>query len=105
MVGGRVLRISLPVLILGVLILVAVVALAQRAWRDYQAGQALPEPVRRVIVHTRDDRSFEGVDLHNGTDGMLLAAPKVIPDEGPPVDMMGDLWIPSSNIRAVQIVT
>lgn len=63
-----------------------------------------PEHTQEVVVHCRDDTSFGGVELRSDSSGILLGAPRSLPDEGPPVPMVGDLRIPAANVRAVQIV-
>jgi hypothetical protein len=63
-----------------------------------------PKHTSEVIVHCRDEASFAGVELRRDSSGILLGAARSLPDEGPPVPMIGDLWIPASNVRAVQIV-
>ena len=71
----------------------------RRRWRK------VPQPTHELIVLCRDDSSFSGVELRTDSAGILLAAPRLLPDDGPPVKLEGDLRIPADNIRAVQIVT
>jgi len=63
-----------------------------------------PEPTREVVILCRDDSSFGGVELRRDAAGILLGAPKLLPDDGPPVKLEGDLWVPATNIRAIQII-
>jgi hypothetical protein len=109
-------RVNLPNLILVVLIAAAVesafggmvrrAGLRSGAWVGQRLfGPRAPEPTREVVVLCRDESSFGGVELRRDTTGILLAAPKLLPDDGPPVKLEGDLWVPADNVRAVQIVT
>lgn len=62
-----------------------------------------PEPHPTVIVHTRDDRSVEGVQMLRDGWGILLGAAKLL-NEGaePDVSLSGDIRIPLTNIRMIQ---
>lgn len=62
-----------------------------------------PEPHPNVIVHTRDDRSIEGVQMLRDGWGILLGAAKLL-NEGaePDVSLSGDIRIPLANIRMIQ---
>lgn len=69
-----------------------------------------PEPewlnarvTRRVIVHTRDDRSFEGILEAVHPDGVVLAAARFLPDDGEPIDMAGRVYVPRDRVEAVQL--
>lgn len=108
-------RISLPGLIFVVLIAAAIESafggMVRRAGQRSGAwvgrklfGPRAPEPTSEVVVLCRDESSFGGVELRRDATGILLAAPKLLPDDGPPVKLEGDLWVPGDNIRAVQIV-
>lgn len=95
---------------LGVLVLLVLAALfvPLLLWR-----QAFPEHVpdptwlealtlHRVIAHTTDDQSIEGLLDHVGDDGITLRAAKLL---GPhPMEMAGETWIPRSKVRFVQTV-
>jgi hypothetical protein len=63
-----------------------------------------PKYTSEVIVHCRDEASFAGVELACDSAGIRLGAVRSLPDEGPPVPMVGDLWVPASNVRAIQFV-
>jgi hypothetical protein len=62
-----------------------------------------PEARPSVIVHTRDDRSIEGVQMLRDQWGVLLGAAKLL-NEGSEQDvpLSGDIRIPLANIRMVQ---
>lgn len=67
------------------------------------AATAAPEPHPSVIVHTRDDRSIEGVQMLRDDWGILLGAAKLL-NEGaePDIALSGDVRIPLANVRMVQ---
>jgi hypothetical protein len=62
-----------------------------------------PDPHPNVIVHTRDDRSIEGIQMLRDGWGILLGAAKLL-NEGaePDVSLSGDIRIPLANIRMIQ---
>ncbi len=68
-----------------------------------------PEPVswlasvtlRRIIVHTKDDRSIEGLLLEELPDGIVLKAAKLL-EEKSTVPLAGDTWIPRHQVSFVQ---
>ena len=90
-------------LVLGVLYAVAVACVF--VFQPWRPRKVLPPTTREVVVLCRDESSFGGVELRRDTTGILLAAPKLLPDDGPPVPLAHDLHIPADNIRAVQIIT
>ncbi len=90
-------------LVLGVLYAVAVASVF--VFQPWQPRKFIPPTTREVVVLCRDESSFGGVELRRDATGILLAAPKVLPDDGPPVPLAHDLHIPADNIRAIQIIT
>lgn len=62
-----------------------------------------PPPHLNVIVHTRDDRSIEGVQMLRDQWGILLGAAKLL-NEGSEQDvpLSGNVRIPLENIRMSQ---
>ena len=62
-----------------------------------------PQAHPTVIVHTRDDRSIEGVQILVDGWGILLGASRLL-NEGaePDVALDGDVRIPLANVRFVQ---
>jgi hypothetical protein len=94
---------SLLVVLLALLTAAGVLSLAGRAL-DWIRRRHTPPYTSEVIVLCRDETSFGGVELRRDSAGILLGAVRSLPDDGPPVPMVGDLWIPASNVRAVQIV-
>lgn len=71
--------------------------------REILPKRRKPEPHPKVIVHTRDDRSVEGVQMLRDGWGILLGAARLL-NEGaePDVSLSGDVRIPLANIRMVQ---
>ena len=56
-------------------------------------------PALPVIVHTRDDQSLKGVQVRRSRDGILLGAPELVPEDGPPMPLAGQTWVPMGNVR------
>lgn len=56
---------------------------------------------RSVLIHTRDERTVEGVITAAYEDGVLVGAAKLHGD-GPVVPMAGDVFVPRGNIVLVQ---
>lgn len=91
--------------ILGLVVswLLSCAAIAFVAWdrRDWLARSIR----RRVIVHTTDDRSVEGVLVAHDRAGVALASAAYL-DAGPaPLALAGDLWLPRDRVRFVQVLT
>jgi hypothetical protein len=58
---------------------------------------------RRLLVHTTDDRSIEGLLAQVGADGIVLVSAKLI-TSGSSVDLAGNTWIPRAQVSLVQTV-
>ena len=58
--------------------------------------------MRKVIVHTVDDRSTEGLLAHAGPDGLVLVHARLLGDR--PVDLAGKVWVDRSKVLIVQAV-
>lgn len=58
---------------------------------------------RRVVVHTKDDRSIRGVLTHNYRDCMVLAQPEYL-HEAKPTELEGDAVILRDNIAWLQVL-
>lgn len=56
----------------------------------------------RVIVHTTEDQSIEGLLVQAGPDGVLLEAPRMTAPEE--VDLAGAMWIPGPKVNFIQKV-
>lgn len=57
---------------------------------------------RSLIVHTLDGQSIAGVLIHQGTDGLMLMAAKLI-DAG--AVLPGETWIPAHTVAFIQVPT
>lgn len=69
----------------------------RRRWIDQVTHQ-------RVLVHTTDDSSFDGVLVTVDVDAVVLADAKSL--DGPePVGLAGQQWITRDRIKFVQVVT
>ena len=86
-------------------ILLSWVIVGVPVWWFIWGRRRSPQPSPELVVLCRDESSFGGVELRRDSAGILLAAARLLPDDGPPVQLEGDLWIPAANVRAVQIVT
>lgn len=66
------------------------------------AVRARSTPSPNVIVHTRDDKSIEGIQLRRDGSGILLGAAKLL-GEGAEQDVaLTQTWVPIQNVRFVQ---
>lgn len=66
--------------------------LSPSGWLDRMVAE-------RVIVHTSDGTSIEGVIRERGADGVVLTAARLLDGE---VNVGGDVWIPRSKVHMVQ---
>lgn len=68
------------------------------------AGQSWLEErtAERLRVHTTEGQSIEGSLIHTASDGIVLAAVRLVDAE---VDLAGDLWIPRPKVLMIQRVT
>ncbi|MDZ7732211.1 MAG: hypothetical protein U5R31_03085 [Acidimicrobiia bacterium] len=53
----------------------------------------------RVIVHTTDGSSIEGLVRECAADGLVLGAARLLDHD---VDVSGDLWVPRPKVAMVQ---
>lgn len=58
---------------------------------------------KRIIVHTRDDHSIEGVLWEQTRDGIILRAASLLGDGQQKTSMAGETWIPRENIAFAQL--
>lgn len=70
---------------------------ARRARRSWLARTT----AERVIVHTTEDQSFEGLMVEGGPAGVVLDAVRLLQDGGN-VDMAGTVWVPGSKVHLIQ---
>jgi small nuclear ribonucleoprotein (snRNP)-like protein len=79
-----------------------IAALAYVSWSHRPRTQD-PLERRRVVVHTKDDRSLRGVLMHTHADSYVLARAEYL-DEANPADLSGDVLVLRSNVSFVQIL-
>lgn len=59
---------------------------------------------QRVLIHTTDDSSFDGVLIAVDPDALVLADAKSL--DGPdPVELAGEQWITRDRVKFVQVVS
>jgi hypothetical protein len=59
---------------------------------------------KRIVVHTRDDKSIQGVLMEQLADGVILRAALLLRDgSAPPTPMAGETWIPRENVAFAQL--
>jgi hypothetical protein len=58
--------------------------------------------LRRLVVHTSDDRSLEGLVELVGADGVLMRDAKLLGAKI--VELAGEVWIPRAQVVFVQTV-
>jgi hypothetical protein len=58
---------------------------------------------KRILVHTRNDQSIEGVLMERTRDGIILRASKLLRAEGRETPMAGEVFVPRENIAFAQI--
>lgn len=58
---------------------------------------------RRMIVHTKDDQSFDGSLWMTTDDGLILRAVSLLNTNGAPTQMAGEVFIPRLNVAFAQL--
>lgn len=56
----------------------------------------------RVLVHTTEDQSIEGVMVYAAADGLVLRHARYHPADSAPISLHGETWIPREKIAFVQ---
>lgn len=56
---------------------------------------------RRILVHTKDEQTVEGILVLQGRDGLLLNVAKLYSSDGE-VPMAGDVFVPRENVALIQ---
>lgn len=57
---------------------------------------------KRIIVHTRDDQSIEGVLMKCVDDGLILRAARLLGSDGKQTAMAGEVFVPRENVAFTQ---
>lgn len=55
---------------------------------------------RRMTIHTKDDKSYEGLLQVAAPDGVVLWAAKLLGKQE--LELEGQIWIPRTNIHMIQ---
>lgn len=58
---------------------------------------------KRVVVHTKNDQSIEGVLMEHMRDGIILRASKLLGPEGKQTPMAGEVFVPRENVAFAQL--
>lgn len=58
---------------------------------------------KRILVHTKDGISIEGSLVAQMDDGIVLRAAKLIDAPDRTTALLGEVWIPSSNLAFAQL--
>lgn len=58
---------------------------------------------KRIIVHTRQDQSIEGVLMEHVEDGLILRAANLLLGDGKKTTMAGEVFVPRENIAFAQL--
>lgn len=58
---------------------------------------------KRIIVHLKNDQSFDGSLVDVMDDGIILKAARMLNSGAAPTDMRGDLWLPRENVAFAQL--
>lgn len=58
---------------------------------------------KKIIVHTRDSQSIEGVLMEELPDGIILRAASLLGDGGRRTPMAGEIHVPRENISFSQL--
>lgn len=58
---------------------------------------------KKIIVHTRDDQSLEGVLMEQTRDGVILRAASLLQAGGGKTSMAGEVFVPRENVALAQL--
>lgn len=57
---------------------------------------------KRIIVHTRNDQSIEGVLMECLDDGLILRAARLLGADGKQTTIAGEVFVPRENVAFTQ---
>lgn len=57
---------------------------------------------RKIIVHTRESQSIEGILWEQSRDGVILRAAKLLGENGTATSMAGEVFVPRENVAFAQ---
>lgn len=58
---------------------------------------------KKVIVHTKDSQSIEGVLMDQSADGLILRASSLLGEGGRKTSMAGETFVPRENVAFAQL--
>jgi hypothetical protein len=58
---------------------------------------------RRVVLHTTDSQSIDGLLMTVAPDGIVLSNAIYLDNSAEPVQMGGEIWVPRDKVAMVQI--
>jgi hypothetical protein len=58
---------------------------------------------RHIWIHTTDERTMRGYVKEVSVDGVLLADAEYLPDQGAPMPLGGEAFIPRERVNWVQV--
>ncbi len=58
---------------------------------------------KKIVVHTRNDQSIEGVLMEQTRDGVILRAAQLLGSDGKRTTMAGEVFVPRENIAFAQL--
>jgi hypothetical protein len=73
-----------------------------RGVRGDPGGWLEERTARKVVVHTRDSRSIEGLLTTVAPDGLVLEAARYLEGDGVPLG--GVVWVPRDRVEFLQLV-
>ena len=80
-------------------------------FQDALNGIQPPAPVlwldrvlkKKVVIHTVQDQSIEGVLMEATDDGVILRAARLLGSGGVSTSMAGEVWVPRASIAFAQL--
>jgi hypothetical protein len=91
------------IVILLVLLVIAVGGLVAVLWLRRPDRWLNQRMARRVVVHTSDNQSIEGLLTSVAPDGLVLGAAIYLDSGAEPVQLGGDIWVPRNKVALIQI--
>jgi hypothetical protein len=58
---------------------------------------------KKILVHTRQDQSIEGVLMEQAVDGIILRASALLGENGKRTTMGGEVFVPRENVAFAQL--
>lgn len=58
---------------------------------------------KKILVHTKQDQSIEGVLMEQVVDGIILRASVLLGENGKRTTMAGEVFVPRENVAFAQL--